>query len=410
MIDLVSDKNRCSGCAACLNICPVNAISMTEDEYGFTYPLISSSLCVECGQCVSVCPFKKEKCPESDQETYAAVANNVDLKESSSGGVFPGIAEEFIKVGGIVYGCAMQYETNGLTLRHIRVSDSEDLKKLKGSKYVQSDVGLVYRNVNKDLKERKKVLFTGTPCQVAGLYGFLKRDDPNLYTMDIICHGVPSQKVFHSYIRFEEEARNIQIRNFVFRDKSEGWKLFGRIEGINTKEKEVSVYFNAEDSLYYQLFLDKFIYRDSCYHCPFASKHRPGNITAADYWNIDLAHPELVKENGGPIETKYGVSALVINNKKGKELIGLYGRQLSLWESSYEKASRYNGQFTRPSTEPEKRKQVLDCITNDFVKLEQQYKKKLRKKKIKRTIRRTIPKPVKQAIKIIAKNIGINTK
>ena len=208
-IKLVEEKSKCSGCSACLNVCPVHAINMTEDEDGFLYPSISSALCVECGQCLKVCPFRNELCPESLQETYAAVAENVDLSESSSGAVFPSIAINFLKTGGIVYGCSMQYENDQITVRHTRVSNEKELIRLKGSKYVQSDMGLTYPSVKEDLNNGLKVLFSGTPCQVAGLYSYLREDHPNLYTIDIVCHGVPSQKFFHSYIEYEESIRKM---------------------------------------------------------------------------------------------------------------------------------------------------------------------------------------------------------
>lgn len=398
-VRLVEEKSRCCGCMACLDACPVKAIRVKEDENGFVYPEISSSLCVECGRCLSVCPFRKEACPESLQITYAAAALHADLSESSSGAAFPAIAQEFIREGGIVYGCEMLYENDKINIRHIRIDAEHDLKLLKGSKYVQSDTAGIFQEVKKDLSGHRKVLFSGTPCQVAGLYGYLGKDDSDLYTVDIVCHGVPSQRFFRSYIDFEEETRGIRLKNFVFRDKSEGWKLHGRME---TADRQI-ITFEPEDSSYYQLFLNRYTYRDSCYQCPYASKYRPGNLTLADYWNIDLVHPEMLKENGGLFDEKKGISALVINNEKGQRLMEQYQNALCMCSSSYENASKYNRQFVQPSVMPEGRDDVFENYKKGYAAVDQAYKAKLRVKKLKRRIRAAVPKSVKTGIRAILK-------
>lgn len=398
-VNLVEDKCGCSGCLACKSICPVNAISIKEDESGFVYPNVSPDRCINCKKCLSVCPFRNDLCPVSLQETYAAAAQNVNLSESSSGAVFSGIALNFLQRGGVVYGCAMQYENEQITVRHIRVDNEQELQLLKGSKYVQSNTDGIYAEVKKDLELNRKVLFSGTPCQVAGLYGFLGKDDPGLYTVDIVCHGVPSQHFFSSYISYEEGLQKLKVKRFVFRDKSRGWQLHGKMEGIDKNGKEKTVFLKPEDSSYYQLFLNRYTYRDSCYHCPYASKHRSGNITLADYWNIELVHPEMLKENGGNFDTNKGISALVLNNKKGKELINAYGNDLQMKISSYENASKYNRQFLRPSAMPEGRDALLENFRKNYEIIDKQYKSELRIRKLKRKLRAAVPKPIKRIIR-----------
>ena len=402
-VRLVEDKNRCCGCMACADVCPCKAIHVREDENGFVYPEISADLCVECGRCLSVCPFRNELPHESLRETYAAQAKNADLSESSSGALFPCIASEFIKEGSAVYGCAMIFEEGKIRIRHMRAENESELKLLKGSKYVQSDTRGIYQKVKNDLYANRKVFFSGTPCQVAGLYGYLGKDDPNLFTADIVCHGVPSQKFFQTYIAFEENNRKISLKKLVFRDKSKGWKLHGRMEGVDGEENEKTIFFEPEDSSYYQLFLNRYTYRESCYNCPYASKHRPGNITLADFWNIDLVHPEMLTQNGGDLDEYAGISALVINNEKGRQLIEKYGQNALMHESSYESASRYNRQFVQPAVMPEGRDHIFEQFRTSYESLDCEYKAGLRKRKLKRKIRAAVPKSIKKSIKSLLK-------
>ena len=389
------NKSNCCGCTACAAICPKNAINMVPDEDGFVYPVVDESKCVHCELCERVCAFRNDLPPQSAKEVYAAVSRCTDVRESASGGLFAAFAQAVLEQGGVVYGCAMEYENGQLWSRHICVTDEKELIKLKGSKYVQSDLGVTYPDVRKRLEAGQTVLFSGTPCQVAGLRGYLGKDYKTLFAIDIICHGVPSAKLFQDYIAFEEKKRNMKIQAFRFRDKSQGWKLHGAM----TLDSGKTVYFEPEESSYYQMFLNSYTYRENCYHCPYASDHRPGDITIGDYWCVELVHPELLKENGGQLDHEAGASCLIVNNLKGRQLLEEVGAGIEKWKSTYEDASKYNRQLTASSQQKTERKSVLLLSRESYARVDQWYRRRLRPIKVKRAIRAAIPRPVKNLVK-----------
>lgn len=393
----------CCGCSACVNICPKNAISLKRNEDGFIYPEINDQLCISCGQCLKVCNYQNKNKKKSFTKTFVAVAKNVDILESASGGVFSSIAKSFIQNGGIVYGATMTYDGK-LYVRHIGIKNLSDLNKLKGSKYIQSDVQGIFKEIRNHLNNDNRVLFSGTPCQVDGLKGFLKKDYNNLYTIDLICHGVPSQQFFQDYIRYIEKKKHIKIIDFKFRDKHDGWKLYGKIKYMDLNNEIKEDFFKAEESSFYQLFLNSYIYRENCYQCPYACKNRPGDITIGDYWCIDLVHPEYLIENGGSIDEKKGVSTLIINNEKGNDLVTRYGTKIQKYESSYQQASKYNAQLIRPSVLNDKRNLVLKMYRKyGYEKVDTWYKRKLLVIKMKRKLIALIPQKIKKMIKLIIK-------
>lgn len=390
-----AEKSKCCGCTACEVICPQHAIKMVPDDDGFVYPVVDESKCIHCGVCEQVCLFRNDFPDQSAKEVYVAVSRCTNIRESASGGVFAAFAQSVLEQNGAVYGCAMKYENGQLWPRHICVTEEKDLIKLKGSKYVQSDVGDVYADVKKQLETGQKVLFSGTPCQVAGLRGALRKDYENLFTIDIICHGVPSAKLFQDYIAFEEKKRNAKILSFCFRDKSQGWKLHGAM----TLDSGETVYFEPEESSYYQMFLNSYTYRENCYYCPYASDHRPGDITIGDYWCVELVHPELLKENGGQLDHEAGVSCLIVNNSRGRQLIKKFGTGIETWKSTYEQAALYNRQLLAPVPQKPEREIVLSRCRQDYEKVDKWYCRRLRVIKIKRSIRAAVPKTVKNLIR-----------
>ena len=396
---LAQTKQSCCGCGGCARVCPKGAIAMTPDEDGFLYPVIDGEKCVECGLCEQVCAFGRGDAPESAKEVWAAVSADTDISQSASGGLFASLAQAVLASGGAVFGCAMEYEGGKLWPRHICVTEQADLIRLKGSKYVQSDLGDAYPRIRRLLDQGRTVLFSGTPCQTAGLKGYLRRDYENLYTLDLICHGVPSAKLFQDYIAFEEKRLGSPITSFRFRDKSAGWKLHGAM----TLEDGRTVYFEPEASSYYQMFLNAYTYRENCYHCPYACDRRPGDITIGDFWCVELVHPELVTENGGGLDHEKGASCLIVNNERGRKLLEQFGRGIRRWPSTYEQAAKYNRQLTAPSDPKPQRREVLALSREGYEKAERWYRRRLRPIKIKRAIRGAIPRPVKDLLKKICR-------
>lgn len=394
-IHLFNSKKDCCACSACVNVCPKSAISMVADDDGFIFPRIDENLCINCKRCKSVCAFQSGEYNKSLGETYVAVSKNTDVMKSASGGLFASFAYSVLQSGGVVYGCSMRYEDSVLEAKHIRITDIDEIELLKGSKYVQSNLNGSFSKVKNDLEQNYTVLFSGTPCQIAGLKSFLGRDYPNLFTLDVVCHGVPNALMFQDYISFVENRINKKIIDFRFRDKSQGWKLYG---GMTCSDDTGTKYvcFEPEESSYYQMFLNSYTYRESCYNCPYANDNRPGDITIGDYWCVELVHPELVNENGGPVDYRKGTSCMIINNKKGLVLLNKYGKGIDKWSSEYDKASKYNAQLRRPSEFKPQREIVFSLYKKGYAELEAWYQKELRKTIRMRKIRAAIPSPIKK--------------
>lgn len=399
---LFKDKSNCCGCGACANICPKKAIDMVEDEYGFKYPQINSTICIDCGLCKKNCSYQNKIELSTNKETYVAVSKDSRvLNNSASGGIFAQIAINFIKNRGIVYGCSMERINKTLVPMHIRVDNIEELEKLQGSKYVQSDMNNIYLLIREDLNNGKKVLFSGTPCQVAAIKQFLKKEEKNkLFTLDIICHGVPSKKMFQDYITYLEQSKKITVQSFTFRDKTKEWGLYAKIKYMDSKKREKEKIIESHFSSYYQLFLDADIYRDNCYSCKYAGKDRAGDISIGDYWGINKEHPEYLKGNNGEIEEKKGVSCVLVNSEIGKELIKQYSNGILIKESEFFKAARRNKQLNRPSEEKETRKEFLDVYKErGYEGLEKKYIKKIGIKKYLYYIWQMIPRRYKEKLK-----------
>lgn len=246
---LFRDKAECCGCEACVNVCPKKAIHMQEDECGFRYPCVDEDLCVECGLCQKVCGYKYIEEHNEPMSAHVACTLSTDIMQSASGGVFACLAQNIIEQGGIVYGVSMELISDELVPMHIGVDKIEELVKLQGSKYVQSMIGDTYHQVKEQLLHGRKVLFSGTPCQVAGLKAYLgEMNKENLLLVDIICHGVPSVAFFQSYIKELEKKYKGKITSFKFRDKSSGWGLVGKATYRTAKNKEKSKLVYARES------------------------------------------------------------------------------------------------------------------------------------------------------------------
>lgn len=300
----IAGKRSCTGCGACVCVCPVGCIQMVENKEGFFYPVIDHTQCIGCKKCYKVCPNE----PEDDEDVVAVLAgysHNRDIRlTSSSGGVFTHLAEEVLKRNGVVFGVAMQKSQAVVCA----VENIEEIPKLRGSKYVQSWVGNAYRQVEKYLKEGRLVLFSGTPCQIAGLYRVLKKEYMRLITVDFVCHGISSPQVLEKYLK--ERGNGKRISEIVFRDKTEGWNKFSM--KIKWEDHTVSRA-SMEEDLYLQSFLKNLNLRSSCFSCKFRKIHRRSDITLGDLWGAD----EVV--NGWTEDLGY--SLILIQSKKGKELL-----------------------------------------------------------------------------------------
>ncbi len=350
--ELVNEKNQCCGCGLCALKCPKHAIEMKEDEYGFIYPYVNKSKCINCEICKKECSYnKKTNIEKYIKKTYAAFSkDDIILSSTASGGAFTSIATMFLKNGGVVYGSTLCNEDNNFLVKHIKIEHLEDLEKLKGSKYVQSDITSVYEDIEKELLAGKQVLFSGTPCQVSAIKSFTK-NPRNLFTIDIICHGVPNNKLFNDYIEYKNKKEKIKIKNFKFRTKDKGWGLYFSYVFFDLKRnKNITKVEPAFKSSYYQLFLDSFIYRENCYSCPYANDNRVGDITLGDYWGIEIEHSELIKDSN--INLKKGISCIIVNSYKGERLVKNYSEIIKVYESMIEKVKKHNNQLNKPSKMP----------------------------------------------------------
>ena len=355
---LFQNKSDCCGCGACQNVCTKGAIVMCEDEFGFVYPKIDPELCVECGMCKKVCGYQNQPEKSRARQVYAAASKNSSLlKKSASGGVFAQLAGHFLTRGGVVYGVALPLENGVLTPRHIRVSQLSELKRLQGSKYVQSDTGFVFRQVKQDLSEGKPVLFSGTPCQVATLRQFLSKKYDNLLLAEVICHGVPSKKMFQDFIRDYGKSLDGTVEEFYFRDKSKGQGYVTRcVYQTRSGQREETVK-QGELLAYIHFFSKSYICRESCYSCPFAAAERVADITLGDYWGFHEEYPEYRERDG--LSNERGVSCVLVNTDQGKRYLNEIRDGLVLLESTFEQVARHNAQLREPSPRSEIRETIL---------------------------------------------------
>lgn len=347
---LMIKENECTGCGACFNKCPVQAIQMSENSEGFLFPQIDESACIHCGQCLAVCPAHKIEYQNfNEPECYAACANDDIRMDSSSGGIFTLAAQYILEQDGYVCGAA--YTDNYEKVEHILVSDKNGLPRLRGSKYAQSDIGQNYREIQTLLQEGKQVLFTGCPCQVAGLYKFLGHKYDNLFTMDLVCHGVPSPKVFRRFVQ-QREKEHGSIKYLSFRDKhAYGWTVSTLINFDNGETYKKY----RTDSSYMKSFLELMSLRKSCGNCPFAHIPRMGDLTIADFWNIDKYNKEY--------DDKKGTSMVLINNEHGRHLFGLIRRKMILCEKvPLDFAKKNNAQLYASSKLHPRRKRFFSIL------------------------------------------------
>jgi len=357
----ITEKKNCNGCHACASICPQDCITMESDYEGFWYPKINMQNCVACDLCEKICPIIYKVQIENEPQAYACYNIDESVRmESSSGGLFTLIAEQVIHNNGVVFGARF---LKNFTVVHCYIEEKEELRRLRGSKYVQSKIGETYKQARVFLKQGRQVLFSGTPCQIGGLKAYLKQDYANLTCIDIICHGVPSLKVWQKYVSYQENRAGATIQSIAFRRKDEGWKRFS----ISLSFKNEMEYVQTHDKdLYMQAFLKNICLRPSCYACNFKTLHRQSDITLADFWGIRDILPEMDDDKG--------TSLAIINSVGGKSMFNRIKYQITYKEVDINKAVSYNSSATKSVERNPKREKFFKEIDEiPFDKLVNKY-------------------------------------
>lgn len=386
---LTVDYEKCTGCGACVQRCPKQCISWTQREFGFRYPQIDKDACVNCGQCEKVCPIDKALEVSAEQKAYAAVHKDDEvLAKSTSGGAFTAIADAVFAQDGIVYGAAM---LNGMQVKHIRTSGKDDFEGLRSSKYLQSDTGTTYQMVEQDLKQGKTVLYSGTPCQIDGLKNFLGKDYENLYTVDIVCHGVGSQAYFDKYMDYARE-RYGKIKALRFRSKEyAGWSCGGGVVVVDTSNSEKKIPYRDFDNYYYSYFLSGDIYRKCCYSCKYANTNRVGDFTLGDYWGVEALNL--------PLQTENGCSLLLVNNRHAMQLLDEI-ESLDRVETTVEQAAHCNKQLNAPSKLMDSRQnRIGEYESMSGQQIQKEYLKNHRKTVVKGQLKALMPYKLKLLIR-----------
>lgn len=386
------NKQDCCGCSACVQRCPKQCISLHEDDEGFLYPQVGLDTCIDCGLCEKVCPVlhQAEECVPL--EVFAAKNPNEKIRmESSSGGIFTLLAEQTIEAGGVVFGVRWNEHFEAV---HAYTETKEGLAAFRGSKYVQSRVGDTFKQAEQFLKQGRQVLYSGTPCQIAALKLFLRKDYQNLLAVDFICHGTPSPGVFRWYLseEFAKEAarlsgKKIQFRSSLpipsiakadvlareqgfeiedirFRDKRVGWKKFSFVLSFKTFSKvttageknSVSLSYTLDKHAFMRGFLKDLYLRPSCHACPAKSGKSGADITLGDYWGIQSLMPEL--------DDDIGVSAITVNNEIGRQ--ALQTTTAELYNASYQDLCVKNPALIHSCRIPTNRPRIFVSGTENF--------------------------------------------
>ena len=362
MMDEICKPDACTGCSACAQICPKQCITMKPDGEGFLRPGIDESVCVDCGHCRKVCPINQ---PLEDDGAlpmaFAAKHMDDDIREaSSSGGVFSALASYLLILGGAVI--AAGFDKNYRVVHKVCTCE-DSLDELRRSKYVQSDINGMYREAKQRLEKGQKVLFCGTPCQIGGLIAFLGKPYSNLYTVDFICHGVPSPKLWAKYLAFRQKESKADVRNVSFRNKVSGWANYSMRLWFDNGTEYCST---VREDYYLRTFIMNMDLRPSCNQCKFKQVHRLSDITLADFWGIKEVNPSFADDKG--------ISLVLVHSEKGQELIGEIQEKVQLSEVDCVAALQSNPSFTKSVSVPSLRNRFMEeADLLDFAKLHDKF-------------------------------------
>ena len=377
---VLKEMDKCSGCGLCETVCPAQAIKMEYDKSGFIYPVIQKEKCIDCGLCERKCVVKTVSV-EYPRTCYAGVHLDEKIRaKSSSGGMFAALAEYTLEQGGVVFGAAVVPKGKIVTVKHIMIKNKEELKKLQGSKYVQSDIRECYTNVKQQLAEGKKVLFSGTPCQVAAMKNYLGKEYDDLLLVDLVCHGTPS--ILHWEKSIEEKLqKGEKVSAVSFRGK-EGY-MQGEIEFKTEADRTRKENYSFRNDSYYSMFLNADSYREGCYQFQYARPERDGDITIGDFWGFEKVYDRAQIEKDAKISLEVGNSLIAVNTEKGLSICNkLNGEKMWLYAADYEEAVKYNPQLSQPSKKGKNRALFLTLYKIGGWKLVSTYgniKMKLRK-------------------------------
>lgn len=352
MIDKLR-KEECTACAACVNVCPKKCIYMEQDEEGFEYPKIDKEKCIQCGLCEKVCPVinrAKQQEHSVQPDIYAAWSLDEEIRfNSTSGGVFSELAKAILKQNGAV--CGARYNENNM-IEHTIIDKYEDLEKIRQSKYAQSSIGNIYSTIRGVLEKEKTVLFCGTPCECAGLSGYLKKEYENLYICDFVCRGSNSPKVYRKFLDYLEKKYKSKIKKVWFKNKTYGWNRFStKIEFENGKEYLKDRY----SDLYIRGYIEENLYmRPCCSECKFKGTQRNADITLADFWGVKLKNKRM--------DIEKGTSLVMVNSSKGKKLFERIKPNLFFEKKTLEEALEKNPSIIKVAQKSKNRDEFMKQI------------------------------------------------
>lgn len=344
----IHNKADCCGCGACVQKCPKHCISFDEDSEGFYYPTIDEQSCIDCGMCEKTCPVSSPYNKRKPIRTFAAINKDERIRlESSSGGFFSVMAQQIIANGGVVFGARFDEKWNVI----IDSCDTiEKLSEFRGSKYVQAYTGDAFKRCEQLLKSNVKVLFSGTPCQISALKHFLSHDYDNLITVDFICHGVPSPKVWKMYLN--EISKLSEIDSISMRNKDKGWADYNMKIGLNSNGSQV-ISSSHRDNIYMKAFLNDMILRPSCYNCKAKECRSSSDITIGDFWGVEKICPELNDDRG--------INICLLHTNKCDNL--LYGHNIYIDDVAYEDVVKYNQSILKSVSPWPRRKEFFDKLS-----------------------------------------------